>query len=89
MSGNTTQIGACLFGDDCSASVTAIILATGVENSTFQKDGTVTTGLTYMTGTLVKMGQKMVGVLAARRATVASRTDGAVPFGTRAGDRFC
>ncbi len=118
MSGNTTQMGACLFGDDCSSSVTAatiilvfvvgviagslvsravssryqvavlametlllllasvlqaygverlaigaVILATGVENSTFQKDGTVTTGLTYMTGTLVKMGQKMAGAL--------------------------
>jgi uncharacterized membrane protein YoaK (UPF0700 family) len=33
-------------------------LAMGVENGTFQRDGEVTIGLTYMTGTLVRFGQR-------------------------------
>jgi uncharacterized membrane protein YoaK (UPF0700 family) len=41
----------------------AIIMATGVENSVYQRDGVVSTGLTYMTGALVKMGQRMAGAL--------------------------
>ena len=37
----------------------AMALAMGAENTVFQKDGEVRVGLTYMTGTLVKLGQKL------------------------------
>lgn len=39
--------------------VACLVLAMGAENAVFQKDGQVTLGLTYMTGTLVKIGQKI------------------------------
>lgn len=39
-------------------------LAMGVENGTFQRDGEVTIGLTYMTGTLVRFGQRAALALA-------------------------
>ena len=44
------------------ASIGAIVLAMGAVNAVFQKDGEVSIGLTYMTGTLVKMGQRMASV---------------------------
>jgi len=31
----------------------------GVENAVFQRDGEIVVGLTYMTGTLAKLGQKL------------------------------
>jgi len=34
-------------------------IAMGAENALFQRDGDVVVGLTYMTGTLVKMGQRL------------------------------
>ncbi|WP_313536503.1 YoaK family protein [Sphingomonas sp.] len=37
--------------------------AMGTENGVFQRDGEVTIGLTYMTGSLVKLGQKLAGAL--------------------------
>ncbi|MBO9621405.1 MAG: DUF1275 domain-containing protein [Sphingomonas sp.] len=37
--------------------------AMGVENGVFNRDGEVTIGLTYMTGSLVRMGQKMADAL--------------------------
>ncbi|MGN6095569.1 MAG: YoaK family protein [Bosea sp. (in: a-proteobacteria)] len=40
-----------------------LALAMGAENGVFQRDGEVTIGLTYMTGTLVKMGQRIAGAL--------------------------
>jgi len=40
-----------------------LALAMGAENAVFQRDGEVTIGLTYMTGTLVKMGQRIAGAL--------------------------
>ena len=40
-----------------------LAMAMGAENSVFQRDGEVTIGLTYMTGTLVKMGQRIAGTL--------------------------
>lgn len=36
--------------------------AMGAENTTFERDGEVSIGLTYMTGTLVKLGQRLAGV---------------------------
>lgn len=44
--------------------LTAFVM--GFENSMFQNEGEVTVGLTYMTGTLVKMGQNFVRALMGR-----------------------
>lgn len=41
----------------------AAVLAMGVENAVFQKQGDVGVGLTYMTGTLVRMGQRITTAL--------------------------
>jgi uncharacterized membrane protein YoaK (UPF0700 family) len=38
-----------------------LALAMGAENAVFERDGEVQIGLTYMTGTLVKFGQRLVG----------------------------
>ncbi|MGN6423740.1 MAG: YoaK family protein [Asticcacaulis sp.] len=45
------------------AAIILMVLAMGAENNVFQRDGDMVVGLTYMTGTLVKMGQKMAGAL--------------------------
>jgi len=37
--------------------------AMGTENGVFTRDGEVTIGLTYLTGSLVKLGQKLAGAL--------------------------
>ncbi|MDX6807205.1 YoaK family protein [Terrihabitans rhizophilus] len=39
----------------------AVVLAMGAENAVFQRDGEVSIGVTYMTGTLVKFGQRLAG----------------------------
>tara|TARA_R110001606_G_scaffold71247_12_gene163458 strand:+ start:40826 stop:41512 length:687 start_codon:yes stop_codon:yes gene_type:complete len=41
----------------------AVVLAMGVENTVFQKNGEVGVGLTYMTGTLVRIGQRIATAL--------------------------
>jgi uncharacterized membrane protein YoaK (UPF0700 family) len=41
--------------------VVAMALAMGAENAVFTQEGEVRIGLTYMTGTLVKMGQRLAG----------------------------
>ncbi len=41
------------------AAIFVMTLAMGAENSVFLRNGEVSIGLTYMTGTLVKMGQKI------------------------------
>jgi len=38
-------------------------VAMGAENAVFEEDGDVRLGLTYMTGTLAKLGQKLAGAL--------------------------
>lgn len=43
--------------------IAAMVLAMGAENAVFARDGEVTIGLTYMTGTLVKLGQRLTGAL--------------------------
>lgn len=43
-----------------------IAAATGAVNGTFTRRGEVTVGLTYMTGTLVKMGQSLASAIALR-----------------------
>lgn len=45
------------------AGVCLLAVAMGAENAVFQRDGEVTIGLTYMTGTLVKMGQRIASAL--------------------------
>jgi len=46
-----------------SAGVGAMVLAMGAENAVFQRDGDVGVGLTYMTGALVKAGQRIAAAL--------------------------
>lgn len=46
-----------------SIGVGLLAVAMGMENAIFQRDGEVTIGLTYMTGTLVKMGQRIAGAM--------------------------
>lgn len=41
----------------------ALVLAMGAENAVFEHDGEVRIGLTYMTGTLVKCGQRIAAAL--------------------------
>jgi len=43
--------------------VSAMVLAMGAENAVFEADGEVQIGLTYMTGTLVKFGQRLTTAL--------------------------
>lgn len=40
-----------------------VVMAMGVENAVFQKDGDVRVGVTYMTGTLVRIGQRIATAL--------------------------
>lgn len=46
-----------------AAGVAAVVLAMGTENAAFQRNGDVGLGLTYMTGTLVKIGQRIAAAL--------------------------
>ncbi len=43
--------------------VIAMVLAMGAENAVFEHDGELHIGLTYMTGTLVKLGQRIASAL--------------------------
>lgn len=52
------------------AGVAALLLAAfamGAENATFEEGGEVRIGLTYMTGTLVKIGQRLAAALTGRK----------------------
>ena len=40
-----------------------LAVAMGAENGVFHRDGEVTIGLTYLTGSLVRMGQRLAGAL--------------------------
>ena len=42
--------------------IAAMLLAMGAENSVFQREGEISIGLTYMTGTLVKLGQRLASI---------------------------
>jgi uncharacterized membrane protein YoaK (UPF0700 family) len=46
-----------------TAGVAAMVLAMGAENAVFQRNGDVGVGLTYMTGALVKAGQRIAATL--------------------------
>jgi len=54
--------GLCTLGQP-QVGMVAVVLAMGVENAVFQKQGDVGVGLTYMTGTLVRMGQRITTAL--------------------------
>ncbi len=46
-----------------SAAAAVLAMAMGAENALFERDGEVQIGLTYMTGTLVKFGQRLVSAI--------------------------
>src|SRR5699024_4965970 len=50
-----------------------IAAATGAINGTFTRRGEVTVGLTYMTGTLVKLGQSLASAIAVPSAVYLAR----------------
>lgn len=52
-----------------SFGIGALVLAMGAENAVFQKDGEVSIGVTYMTGSLVKLGQRIASALRGQPAT--------------------
>jgi uncharacterized membrane protein YoaK (UPF0700 family) len=43
--------------------IAAAVIAMGCENAVFERDGEVSIGLTYMTGALVKLGQRITAAL--------------------------
>ena len=52
--------------DKVVAGALMIALAMGTENTVFQRDGVSGIGLTYMTGTLVRLGQKLAEAVTGR-----------------------
>ena len=56
-------MGALLAGTSADLAVLFVAAAMGAENTTFERDGEVSIGLTYMTGTLVKLGQRLAGAI--------------------------
>jgi uncharacterized membrane protein YoaK (UPF0700 family) len=53
-------LAACVYeGGFPFAAILLLAHAMGMENATFQRDGDIGIGLTYMTGTLVKFGQRL------------------------------
>lgn len=52
-----------------SALLALLVLAMGALNNTFQKDGEVSVGLTYMTGALVRFAQGLAARVLGRRET--------------------
>ena len=50
-----------------SAGIIAMTLAMGVENAVFLQEGKSSLGLTYMTGTLVKLGQQLAARISGDR----------------------
>lgn len=48
------------------AAICLLPIAMGAANAVFQRDGEVSISVTYMTGTLVKLGQHLAGALARR-----------------------
>jgi len=56
-------LAALLGGLGAGAALTVMALAMGAENAVFEQDGEVRIGLTYMTGTLVKIGQRLANAI--------------------------
>jgi uncharacterized membrane protein YoaK (UPF0700 family) len=58
--GMTLAIAAALNATGAAfAAIVLMVIAMGAENAVFERDGEVHIGLTYMTGTLVKFGQRL------------------------------
>lgn len=57
LAGTAGQLGAVW------AAASLMALAMGAENTVFEEDGEVRLGLTYMTGTLVKLGQRLAAAV--------------------------
>lgn len=55
--------GGLALADYSLSAALCMAFAMGAENATFERDGEVQIGLTYMTGTLVKAGQRIAGAL--------------------------
>ncbi len=55
--------GAMLAVTAADLAVLFVAAAMGAENTTFERDGEVSIGLTYMTGALVKLGQRLAGAI--------------------------
>lgn len=53
-----------------SLAIASMTLAMGVANAAFQRDGEVSIAVTYMTGALVKLGQRLTGAMFGEDATV-------------------
>lgn len=53
----------CAASGMAAPAIALMAAAMGAENSVFLRDGEVSIGLTYMTGTLVKFGQRLAGAL--------------------------
>lgn len=49
--------------DDLRLMAVTMAFAMGLENTVFERDGEVSISLTYMTGTLVRFGQRLAGAL--------------------------
>ncbi len=47
--------------DQQGVAVVLLVMAMGASNNVFVRDGEVSVGVTYMTGTLVKLGQRLAG----------------------------
>ncbi|TFI59714.1 DUF1275 domain-containing protein [Sphingomonas parva] len=56
-------------GGAAFAAALLLAAAMGAENAVFEKEGEVRIGLTYMTGTLVKLGQRIAATLRGADAT--------------------
>jgi uncharacterized membrane protein YoaK (UPF0700 family) len=51
------------------AALVLMAIAMGMENAIFEQDGQVRVGLTYMTGSLVKIGQAIAGIFLGRSSS--------------------
>ncbi len=56
--------GACALAGADRLAIAWMIVAMGMENTAFERDGEVSIGVTYVTGTLVKAGQHLASAIA-------------------------
>jgi uncharacterized membrane protein YoaK (UPF0700 family) len=55
--------GCCTWAQAPVAALVLMTISMGAENTVFEQDGEIQIGLTYMTGTLVKLGQRFAAML--------------------------
>jgi uncharacterized membrane protein YoaK (UPF0700 family) len=61
--------GAFAWANQPLAAISAAAIAMGAENASFQRNGQVSIGVTYMTGALVKLGQHLTAALLGQKRT--------------------